>query len=215
MLECRTYTYAELSELFGTRDSQGIKRRLDRLEIAYTTQGRRAGLQFTLTEICNPFKVYCTLDLDFSPQTDFKKLAFFTYYLLCDDDFQQLPPARMEYYLQAEGHTLTRQTINTYMRRLENADLIYRGMGYTYYFAYKSTHIDTDEKTYKRAWAEYWDCIHNGYGWERSIGQMRAKYGGIARKHPVLVLNAFYISVYEKLTEWAGKIVEADVGKSD
>lgn len=29
MLECKTYTYAEFSALFNTRDNQGIKRRLD------------------------------------------------------------------------------------------------------------------------------------------------------------------------------------------
>lgn len=39
MLECRTYSYAELSALLHTQDSQGIKRRFERWEVKYTTTG--------------------------------------------------------------------------------------------------------------------------------------------------------------------------------
>ena len=140
MLECRTYSYAELSALLQTRDRQGIARRLERWEVKYTTTGRGTGQKFTITEIRNPFKVYCLLDFGFAPQTDFTKLAFFTYYLLCDDEFQQLPSAQMEEYLQADGHTLSRQTIKTYLSRFEDADLICRGIRFTYYFAVGKSH---------------------------------------------------------------------------
>ena len=130
MLECRTYSYAELSALLHTRDRQGIVRRFERWEVKYTTTGRGTGQKFAITEIGNPFKVYCILDLGFSPQTDFTKLAFFTYYLLCDDEFQQLPSAQMEEYLRADGHTLSRQTISNYLLCLEAASLICRGFDY-------------------------------------------------------------------------------------
>ncbi len=215
MLECRTYTYAELSELFGTRDSQGIKRRLNRLEIAYTTQGRGTALQFTLTEICKPFKVYCILDFGFSPQTDFTKLAFFTYYLLCDDEFQQFPVVQMEERLRADGHTLSRQTIKTYLSHFEDADLICRGIRFTYYFAVGKSHKNTDETTYKRAWAEYWERIHQGCPWEQAIGEMCATYGGVARKHPQLVLNAFYNHMYGQIIDWALETMNVELDKSD
>ena len=101
------------------------------------------------------------------------------------------------------------------MTRFENADLIYRGMGYTYYFAYKSTHIDTDEKTYKRAWAEYWERIHQGCPWEQAIGEMCATYGGVARKHPQLVLNAFYNHMYGQIIDWALEAMNVEPDKSD
>lgn len=130
MLECRTYSYAELSALLHTRDRQGIVRRFERWEVKYTTTGRGTGQKFAITEIGNPFKVYCILDLGFSPQTDFTKLAFFTYYLLCDDEFQQLPSAQMEEYLRADGHTLSRQTISNYLLCLEAASLVCRGFDY-------------------------------------------------------------------------------------
>ena len=50
MLECKTYTYAEFSALFNTRDNQGIKRRLDRWGIRYSTAGRGTGLKYTIEE---------------------------------------------------------------------------------------------------------------------------------------------------------------------
>ena len=215
MLECRTYTYSELSGLFRTRDTQAIKRKLDRWDIQYTAKGRRALQTFEIEKIRNPFKVYCLLDLGSSPQTDFTTLAFFTYNLLCDDEFQQLPATIMEERLRMDGHTLSRQTIKTYLSRFEDADLICRGLHYVYYFAYGQTHIDTDEATYKRAWAEYWDMIRDGYTSDSARIAMCSKYGGVARKHPTVTLNAFYNPVYPSLVEWAGQIMEANMGKSD
>ena len=214
MLECRTYSYAELSALLHTQDSQGIKRRFERWEVKYTTTGRGTGKRFAITEIGNPFKVYCILDFGFSPQTDFTKLAFFTYYLLCDDEFQQFPVVQMEERLRADGHTLSRQTIKTYLSHFEDADLICRGIRFTYYFAVGKSHKNTDETTYKRAWAEYWERIHQGCPWEQAIGEMCATYGGVARKHPQLVLNAFYNHMYGQIIDWALEAMSVDLGKS-
>ena len=215
MLECRTYTYDELSKLFQTPDNQGIKRKLDRMDVAYTATGRGQGLKVAITEIWNPFKVYCHLDLGFAANTDFKKLAYFIYYLLNDDEFQQLPSAQMEAYLRADGHTLSRQTISNYLSCLEGANLICRGFNYRYYFAFGKYHRDTDETTYKRAWAEHWERIHQGCPSSESIGKMREDYGGVAQKHPLLIFNAFFNPMYAKIIDWALEIMEADLGKSD
>ena len=68
MLECKTYTYAEFSALFNTRDNQGIKRRLDRWGIKYSTAGRGTGLKYTIEDISDPFVPFCILDLGFAPQ---------------------------------------------------------------------------------------------------------------------------------------------------
>lgn len=194
MLECRTYTYLELSALFGTADTQATNASSTDGIFNIPPKGCRALQTFEIQKIRNPFKVYCLLDLGFSPQTDFTKLAFFTYYLLCDDEFQQLPATIMEERLRMDGHTLSRQTIKTYLSRFEDADLICRGLHYVYYFAYGQTHIDTDEATYKRAWAEYWDMIRDGYTSDSARIAMCSKYGGVARKHPTVTLNAFYKS---------------------
>lgn len=215
MLECRTYSYAELSALLHTRDRQGIVRRFERWEVKYTTTGRGTGQKFAITEIGNPFKVYCILDLGFSPQTDFTKLAFFTYYLLCDDEFQQLPSAQMEEYLRADGHTLSRQTISNYLLCLEAASLVCRGFDYLYYFAFGEYHKDTDEITYKRAWSEHWERIQQGWPSSESIVQMRMDYGGVARKHPLLIFSAFFNPMYGQIIDWALEAMNVDLGKSD
>ena len=77
MLELRTYTYKEMSAMFGTRDAQGIKRRLDRYGIEYTVAGSGGSAKFSINAIPDPFKVFCIIDLNFAPQTDFGKLLYF------------------------------------------------------------------------------------------------------------------------------------------
>ena len=139
----------------------------------------------------------------------------FTYYLLCDDEFQQLPSAQMEEYLRADGHTLSRQTISNYLSCLEAANLICRGFDYLYYFAFGGYHKDTDEITYKRAWSEHWERIQQGWPSSESIVQMRMDYGGVARKHPLLIFSAFFNPMYGQIIDWALEAMNVDLGKSD
>ena len=68
---------------------------------------------------------------------------------------------------------------------------------------------------YKRAWAEYWERIHQGCPWEQAIGEMCATYGGVARKHPQLVLNAFYNHMYGQIIDWALEAMNVEPDKSD
>ena len=83
------------------------------------------------------------------------------------------------------------------------------------YFAVGKSHKNTDETTYKRAWAEYWERIHQGCPWEQAIGEMCATYGGVARKHPQLVLNAFYNHMYGQIIDWALEAMNVEPDKSD
>lgn len=104
MLECRTYSYAELSALLHTRDRQGIVRRFERWEVKYTTTGRGTGQKFA--DYRNRKSVQ-GLIANWTSAFPHKQISrswpFFTYYLLCDDEFQQLPSAQMEEYLRADG----------------------------------------------------------------------------------------------------------------
>ena len=135
--------------------------------------------------------------------------------ILCDDEFQQLPSAQMEEYLRADGHTLSRQTISNYLLCLEAASLICRGFDYLYYFAFGGYHKDTDEITYKRAWSEHWERIQQGWPSSESIVQMRMDYGGVARKHPLLIFSAFFNPMYGQIIDWALEAMNVDLGKSD
>ena len=157
MLECREYSYQELCSIFNTHDARSIKNRLTRWNVEYTYKGRGANLKFTIQNIHDPFRVFCILELSYSPQTDFRKLAYFLYYYMNDVEFYSLPCERQEQIMWMEGTPLTRQTIETYIQRLADNELILRASGnFRYYFALGDTIIDTDEETYKQAWHEYW-----------------------------------------------------------
>ena len=71
MLECREYSYQELCSIFNTHDARSIKNRLTRWNVEYTYKGRGANLKLTIQNIHDPFRVFCILELSYSPQTDF------------------------------------------------------------------------------------------------------------------------------------------------
>lgn len=118
MLEVRTYSYAELSEIMGTRDPQGISNRLKRWGVVFTKSGRKPNITFQITEITDPFKVFCILDLGCPAQTDFNKMANVFYYILNDEQFRELPDERLELLFAQQGQPVSRQTISNYFAYL-------------------------------------------------------------------------------------------------
>lgn len=209
MLECRTYTYSELSKLFQTRDTQGIKRRLEHWDVLYETKGRGASKTFTIQKIDKPFEMYCMLDLGFSPQTDFQKLALFLYYLFNDDEFAGLPCERMEARINADDLVLSRQTIDNYLQRLNDNNLILRASGeYHYYFAKKGNLIDTTKEEFNQAWSEYWQARADGCPTRDAIGEMCWKYGGVARKQAIILFNGIYGKELDKLNDMVCERIE-------
>ena len=202
MLECKTYTYAEFSALFNTRDNQGIKRRLDRWGIKYSTAGRGTGLKYTIEDISDPFVPFCILDLGFAPQTFFDKLNLFLYYFLNDKEFAGLPCEMMERRIENDGYTLSRQTIEKYLRQLDHQDLILRASGnYHYYFARLGRLIDTTKEKYSQAWREYWQDKENGCPAGEAITSMCMKYGGVAKKQAIIEFNGIYNNTLNALND--------------
>ena len=61
MLEIRPYPYAELSQMMGTHDPEGIRRRLERWGVAFTEDGRKPQITYNIEKISDPFKVYSFL----------------------------------------------------------------------------------------------------------------------------------------------------------
>lgn len=134
MLECREYSYQELCSIFNTHDARSIKNRLTRWNVEYTYKGRGANLKLTIQNIHDPFRVFCILELSYSPNTDFWKLAYFLYYYMNDMEFYSLPCERQEQIMWMEGTPLTRQTIETYIQRLADNELILRASGNFRYY---------------------------------------------------------------------------------
>ena len=59
------------------------------MECGIYLQRAGANLKFTIQNIHDPFRVFCILELSYSPQTDFRKLAYFLYYYMNDVEFLQ------------------------------------------------------------------------------------------------------------------------------
>ena len=125
MLEIRPYPYAELSQMLGTHDPEGISRRLDRWGVAFTEDGRKPQITYNIEKISDPFKVYCMLDLNYAPQTNFTKLAYFFYYFLNDYHYyfarkanlreatrEEYSRAWREYWQAKEGGCSSREALS-------------------------------------------------------------------------------------------------------
>lgn len=212
MLELRTYTKQELSQIFKTTANQGIKRKLSRYGIQYTTQGRGEQITFTITQVPDPFKVFCIEHLDFNGQTDFRKLRNFLYYFFNDDEFQTLPDETKAILLSEKGKHMSRQTIAGYIRHLEKAHYIsLTGGEYVYYFAYAKNRIPATKEQYSKAWKEYWTHLERGANSFTAIYLMRMKYGGIARKQPIPQFNGIYIKQIEMLNDLVCESIEKEL----
>lgn len=212
MLELRTYTKQELSQIFKTTANQGIKRKLSRYGIQYTTQGRGERITFTITHVPDPFKVFCIEHLDFNGQTDFRKLRNFLYYFFNDDEFQTLPDETKATLLSEKGKHMSRQTIAGYIRHLEKANYIsLTGGEYVYYFAYAKNRIPATMEQYSKAWKEYWTHLEQGANSFTAIYLMRKEYGGIARKQPIPQFNGIYIKQIEMLNDLVCESIEKEL----
>lgn len=193
MLELKTYKKKELSTYLGSADKQAIERKLKSYGVDYSVSGRGDNALFTIKNISDPFKVHCVFDLHYPPQTDFKKLMYFLYYLLCDDDFRKLPVETMALKLEEKDHNVSRQTIRTYLSRLDKTQMIHlNSCEYVYYFARGKEYRYVERAEYSRAWREYWQNKENGCSAEVAIFIMCCDYGGVARKQEIVELNGIF-----------------------
>ena len=194
MLEIRDYAKPELSAMFGTRNMENLKRKMERYGITFQVNGRGENAVFTIKEIEDPFKIYCITELDFDGRSDFRKALIFYYYFFNDVEFRTMPDEVKEYRMRDQKQDVSRQTIATYIAKLDRKNLVDRNSSdFIYYFACKHTQRITDQEEYLQAWHEHWDRTKK-QGWDNysSIMQMFADYGGVARKQPIPHWNAIY-----------------------
>jgi len=212
MIETGTYTKAELSKFFGTTDTQGLKRKLQRYGITFQTSGRGNSLKFSITSTADPFKVFCIDELGYDGRTDFIKLRNFLYCYINDDEFRSMPDEVKAHRMQEAGKPMCRQTIANYISKLIAKDLIYRDTSeFLYYFAYKDTQRITTREEYASAWKLYWAEKDKGYDSIDAIFKMRAVYGGVARKQAVANFNGIYIDKINHLNTLICESIEKEL----
>jgi hypothetical protein len=213
MLELRDYSKAELVEIFGTEDAQGLKRKLQRYGIKFQTTGRGQNLTFTITETADPFKVFCIDELGYDGRTDFVKLRNFLYCFLNDDEFRAMPDEVKEQRMKESGKPMCRQTIAGYIAKLDAQNLIDRNSGeYIYYFAYKDTQRIATRQEYSEAWKEYWEAKAAGANSMEAIGFMRFLHGGVARKQAIPQINGIFLEKLNRLNAAICQSIENELG---
>ena len=205
------YAKPTLSALFGNKDKEGLERKMTRYGIAFSSTGWAEKRLYTIHNIADPFKLFAILELGFDANTDFTKLRNFYYHFFEDDEFMAMPDEVKEVRMRAMKQDVSRQTIATYTRRLETNNLINRyTKNYIYYFANKSEQRLCDHAEYVEAWHNYWDDIESGLNCYDAIGNMRADYGGVARKQPIPEINGIYNEKIEYMLSFIQQSIESE-----
>ena len=205
------YAKPALSALFGNKDKEGLERKMARYGITFTSTGWAEKRLYTIHSIADPFKLFAILELGFDANTDFIKLRNFYYHFFEDEVFMAMPDEVKEVRMRAMKQDVSRQTIATYTRRLETNNLINRyTKNYIYYFANKSEQRLCDHAEYVEAWHNYWDDIESGLNCYDAIGNMRADYGGVARKQPIPEINGIYNEKIEYMLSLIQQSIESE-----
>lgn len=205
------YAKPEMTRIFGTKDKQGLDRKLNRYGISYEVCGRGEGAVYKIKSMTDPFKVFAITELGFDANTDFSKLRNFYYHFFEDEVFMAMPDEVKEVRMRKMGQDVSRQTIATYTRRLEANDLINRNTkNFIYYFAYKQEQRMCDHAEYVQAWYEYWDDIDSGLNSYDAIANMRTDHGGVARKQPIPEINGIYNEKIEYMLSLIQQSIESE-----
>ena len=187
MLECRMYSAPEMWKYLGVKDNAQAKKKLDRYDVVYFANGWGKNVVYNILEIREPFKMYCVFDMGFDPNSDFKKIRNYLFFLLGEDEFCWLPDEPMEAYMKSKGYTISRQTISKYRQRMELLEYVIGGE-YIYYRVYKDEdgnqrYCPVEKEEYCNAWHIYWDKRNNEqWDSEQAYAYMYACFDGVPRK---------------------------------
>lgn len=212
MLEIgHAYSKPEMTRMLGTKTNGNIKKKLERYGVDFTIDGEGEKAVYTINGMAFPFKVFAIIELGFDANTDCIKLRNFLYHFFEDEVFMAMPDEVKETLMEKMGQHLTRQTIATYTRRLETNNLINRHTkNFIYYFAYKKEQRLCDHAEYLEAWHNYWDDIDSGLNCYDAIDNMRADFGGVARKQPIPEINGIYNEKIEYMLSLIQQSIESE-----
>lgn len=207
MLEIREYKIAELREIFGTRDRQGIRRRLQRYGCQFEETGWGERAVFNILTAPDEFKVFCITEMNVPAQADFRKMKMFYYALFEDEDFIDMPDVDKEHYMSDEYEHASRQTIRNWMRYLERANLIYRDTDDCNYYAVNKFSngerylTKISRETYKEGWREYWENVESYGDTPYAFYKASQVWGGAVCRTPKIIMNAIEWGRTKRLKE--------------
>lgn len=195
MLEIRQYKISEIREILGTRDRQGIRKKLQRYGIDFEETGRGERVIFNILSVPDSFKLFCIIELNIPAQADFERMKLFYYLFFEDENFINMSDVDKENYMSDNYVRVSRLTIRNWVKYLERAELIHRDMNNCKYQAVihnadgKKSTIEISQETYKAGWREYWK--HNiPEESKKAFDKAIEIWGGVACRIPNIVINA-------------------------
>lgn len=216
MIELKTYTYEELSEILHTKNNQGIKRKLTNYGVIYTCTGRGKNVEFQIQQIQNPFKLFCILELGIPAQSDFRLLRNFFFYFFGDENFSKLPINEMEARMHADNKYISRQTIAKWINYLQKHNFFSLDEFECIY--YKSAYINGTHKleeipkeTYRKGWAQYWNMRNRGFSASAAFATMYETLGGKPVKVKIPQFNGIYTNTINTLFQLASDSIQQEI----
>lgn len=203
-LELRTYTRAELKEIFHTDRTDSIKRSLTRAGYAFKSGGRGKGYWIEITALPSPptpFEVFARREFDCGPQTDFKAMETHFFLLFYEPEYQFLPSNHQAKYL-GENYQLTvsDHSLRNWQRFLIDKNWIAKDKSKVKYFLCRKGKppYEITEEEYKKAWHKYFSLCQKGIDRSTALHIIYDSYGGMPRKQVGFSENAL---TQEKLQE--------------
>ena len=206
MLKVGKYPIGELKKLLGTADKQGIDRKLTRYGVAFSSTGWADSRVYEITNIPDPFRLYCVLMLGIPAQSDFEKIRNLYYYFFCVEGFTDLPLIEMAKVMEAEGVPASRQFVSKWIEYLRHLDYINFTNAECEYYA-----ISRDEQNnrvckvisradYISAWCIYFEW-RDVEGCGSAYARMYNTIGGHPYKKPIYQENALKCAEIQELID--------------
>ncbi len=205
MLEVRDYGIGELREILGTKEKQGIDRKLKGYGFEFCSTGLGERRIYTIKSIPDPFRIYAITKLGVPPQADFTIIRNLYFYFFCVEGFAEMPYVEMEAILEADGKKISSKTISKWLKYLETLEYVsFSRSGFIYYSITKENGIkcykEISRELYLEGWHIYFDC-KDEEGTHCAYVKMTHHIGGHPYKKAQFTENLFHLKDIEELIE--------------
>lgn len=207
MIEIREYKIAELVEILGTRNRQGIRRKLMRYGCEFEETGWGKSVVFNILTAPDKFNVFCITELNIPAQVDLRRLKMFYYAFFEDEKVMIMSDVDRENYMDEHYEHTSRQTIRNWIGYLERENLIDRDTVNCRYCAVKKssdgkkTVEEISKEIYKNGWDEYWHYIKEEGDCYYAFSKACDIWGGAVCRIPRITINGIEWAKTKRLKE--------------
>ena len=187
-LEQRTYTRAELQEIFRSDDTDVYKGRLKRAGYTFEKGGRGPGYWIKITGLPKPpseFEKFAKREFSSGPQTNFRAMETHLFLLFYEPEYQFLPSNHQAKYLERNYKIMVSdQSLRNWQNLLIDRNWIAKDKEKVKYFLCRKGMAPREitEEEYKKAWHKYFALTANGINRSTALHIIYENCGGMPRK---------------------------------